>query len=211
MNIAETLAGLRASLSEVGVPDYHVTLAVRDQAEASFRVDLVSLGLDPSQEGTIAAAIAGLIVGVKLLIQQQVSPILISQYVGVAETLLPMISNEPTDVSTLPDMDFLSQLDLPGTQQPEVELCSMCHQSPAVLDMGNGSELCTGCARGIVTGGMQAMRLSGMGPQRPQVGGPGFQRGPDVEPTETEVVPTSFWDRTVSEVLGRGKHRKKRT
>ena len=200
MSIAETLAGVRASLAQVGVPPPETNMTLRDQTRASFRVDLLSLGVDPAAEGVLEAALAGLVVGMKLLIQQQIPVMLIAQYVGVCETLLPMISEQPADVSELPDVDFLRSLHFGEEPEEPEEICTLCGLHPAVLDLANGMNVCLGCAKGIVTGGMEMMRRSGMLPERPQVGGPTFSRGSDT------VGPESWWDTKLRDLFRRKRH-----
>ena len=81
-------------------------------------------------------------------------------------------------------------------------LCTMCGAERAVLDFPDGQSLGPVCARGIVTGGMAAMRMSGIVMARPQVGGPTFNRGPDPEP-EVQPKPATVGN-LAKEALARG-------
>lgn len=203
MSIADTLANVRQALTESGIPEYTVTPYVRDQAQASFRVDMVSLCVDPANGLSIEAALAGMLVGMKCMIQQDLPLPLISQYVGVCEALLPLLGQEPVDVSGLPSMDFLNDVTLPAPAPPRAPeprySCSKCGGPDAIVPVGqNGIRFCVRCAGDLVYGGMQAMRLSGNSP-RPQVGGPGFQRGPDPAPE----APQRWYDQTFGELFGR--------
>jgi hypothetical protein len=172
-----------------------IPLAMRDQIGAAFRADLVSLGIDTAQDGALVSAIAGMAVGMKMLIQQGCPMPLLSHYVWVCETLVPMLSTEQTDLSSLPDVDFLKSLNLkPVEPFPEtvvelpVELevlrfaCSKCGESDAIIPVGN-YHFCLPCASEMVAGGMNALRLAG----QPQVGGPGFNQ--ESAHTEESVSP----------------------
>lgn len=189
--IAETLAQVRKTLNEMGVPEIPVTVALRDQAQASFRSDLVYMGLDPAGEGVLESALAGLVVGMKLNIQQNIPSILISQYVSIAECVLAMLAADHVDISDLPDPGFdemFASLRLPDAVEVEVEsvpACARCGTAPAVLGLW-----CVSCAQKL---------MADIGRQlgsRPQVGGPGFNRGPDgrFEP-EADVGPQNRWAR----------------
>jgi hypothetical protein len=191
MTIASTLAEMREFLSKNGVEQPEVSLAVRDQLMAGFRADLLSLGVDPADETIAEPVLAGFTVGLKVLIQQQVDFRLLVYYTTLCEILLPLLDGDVVDVSDLPSLES----DLP---------CSMCGVSPVMLEMYLGVGLCAECAKKAVRGGMQAMRVSGF--VRPQVGGPGFNRGSE-EPVDGR--PKSWLDRTVSELFARGKHRRK--
>lgn len=176
--LSDTFAGIRTGLEEMGIPSPSVPLSMRDQITASFRSDLVSLGIDTAEDGMINAAIAGLAVGTKMLIQQGVLASLLNHYVSICECLLPMIDTPHADLSSLGDMDFLKSLNL-RTSEPEVKFaCSKCGGSDAVVAAGP-YHFCVPCAGELVFGGMTAMRLAGP----PQVGGPGFQSA------HTGVVP----------------------
>lgn len=200
--IAAKLAELRRELGEAGAPIPPSTSHFRDQAQTSFRLDLLESGIDPSPEN-LPAALAGFLVGIKVGIQQNLPLALIAQYVGLCESLLPMLDQPPVDTSTLPDLGFMDSWSIPEQPtneepEPESQMCANgCGTSADVLTPWGF--YCAACAlrkiRSVIEGA------------RPQVGGPNFNRGPD---PVADVGPKRFWDMTINDLIGRkGKHRRK--
>jgi hypothetical protein len=192
MTIASTLAEMREFLSKNGVEQPEVSLAVRDQLMAGFRADLLSLGVDPADETIAEPVLAGFTVGLKVLIQQQVDFRLLVYYTTLCEILLPLLDGDVADVSDLPSLESDA-------------LCSMCGANPVVLNTDTGLGLCAECVKTALRGATEAMRLAGV--VRPQVGGPGFNRGSEEPVAERRK---SWRDRTLSELFARGKHRRTR-
>jgi hypothetical protein len=181
--LSDTFAEVRARLDQIGLQAPVVPLAMRDQIGAAFRADLVSLGIDTGADGALNAAIAGMAVGLKMLIQQGASPPLLGHYVWVCECLVPMIDTPQSDLTGF-DMDFLSSLNLKPIEEPLRFACSRCGGPDAIVPAG-AIHLCVTCAGDAVVGGLAALRLSGGG--MPKVGGPEFERPPESAHTEEGV------------------------
>jgi hypothetical protein len=174
--LSETFAEVRARLEQIGLSAPVVPLAMRDQIGAAFRADLVSLGIDTAADGALNTAVAGMAVGLKMLIQQGASPPLLGHYVWVCECLVPMIDTPQSDLTGF-DMDFLTSLNLKPLEEPHEDAlrcaCSRCGGPDAIVPAG-AIHLCVTCAGDAVVGGLAALRLSGGG--MPKVGGPEFNR-----------------------------------
>jgi hypothetical protein len=188
--LSDTFAEVRARLDQIGLQAPVVPLAMRDQIGAAFRADLVSLGIDTGADGALNAAIAGMAVGLKMLIQQGASPPLLGHYVWVCECLVPMIDTPQSDLTGF-DMDFLTSLNLKpletpdlgnysgGTEPDEVVVrfaCSKCGGPDAIVPV-QGLHFCIPCASEAVTGGLAALRMANpKNVEFPRVGGPEFNR-----------------------------------
>ena len=173
--VQEAFAEAQAYLEQCGYPRAEAPLAMTDQLRAGFVNDLATVGVSPSQDGMLYAALAGMAVGMKVMILHDVPQRFIYHYVQVCEYLLPLLDSSDTDLSSLGDADFLASLGDAFIQEPEPVhfACSRCGGSDAVVPVGN-YHFCLTCASEMVAGGMNALRLAGQG--MPQVGGQSFDR-----------------------------------
>jgi hypothetical protein len=215
--MTEQLVAAIASLNEVlvdnGIEMIPVSSAFDDQAQATFRADLLQLGIDPAEPENVQAALAGFVIGIKVLAQQNLPLPYIAQHVGLADKLVSILDAEPVDVAELPDLGFLEGVELPDASS--VILCTQCEANPAAVEISPTSRLCFACTRAVVLGGIAAVRLANHG--WPQVGGPGFERGPDPQPRDetgrwvADIGPKSWREMTIADLMGwKGKHRRRR-
>jgi hypothetical protein len=185
--IRDTFAQVRDLLAQGGTTQPLASLNQRDQMVAAFRSDLVSLGIDTVKEGSIEAALAGLAIGMKILIQQGVGLAYVNHYVFICECVLSMLDSSDIDMSSFGDSDFFASLNMPVVQpepvQPEPDVrfsCSKCGGSDAIVPAG-WLHFCIPCASEAVNGGLAALRLARGVDIRtssalPSVGGPEFNR-----------------------------------
>jgi hypothetical protein len=179
--LSDTFAEVRARLEALGLAAPAIPTSARDQIGAAFRADLVSLGIDTALDGALFHAFAGLTIGMKVLIQQNADLPLLNHYLSICECLDPIIGTEQSDLSSLPDVDFLTSLNLKPVEPPVLRFaCSKCGGSDAIVPVGP-MHFCVPCASEAVTGGLAALRLAG-GTTSPQIGGPGFKLAHNGEP-----------------------------
>jgi hypothetical protein len=173
-SLSNTFAEVRSRLEALGLALPAIPTSARDQIGAAFRADLVSLGIDTALDGALFHAFAGLAIGLKVLIQQNADLALLNHYLSICEFLDPIIGTEQSDLSSLPDVDFLTSLNLAPVEPPVLRFaCSKCGGSDAVVPVGS-LYFCIPCASVIAQGGLAALRLAGQG--MPQVGGPESNR-----------------------------------
>lgn len=206
--IREAFDAWRSQLEQIGVGIEPAPLAQVDQVRQSYRSDLVALGVDPGDHEQLAATFAGFAVATRAFIQAGHSAPCIAGFVRIALALLPMLDMEPVALDTLPEMDFLTDLNF-DSSEPHVEpavtyACSMCGGSDDVVGIPvpwGAIAMCVKCRAQTQVAGQDVppqiralaqefvRRLNSPGAMRVmQIGGPGFNRPSDAPEMPVEAL-----------------------
>ena len=165
---------LRRQVTDLGVEIPRPPLALTDRVAEAFRHDLRYVGVDVGDREAIAAAVGGIAVALKVMLQSGIQmPAFYARWVTLFDAWWPLITGDAVDLSSFEDVEVDWSTFCPQCLKDKsstAALCDECSQAAVATTPGPAS--------GVVEAFRRMIEQARGGPAVPAPAGPVLGQGP---------------------------------